>query len=345
MTDGWAQKVLLALLAGVTFEVGLPSNVFAQAWLPPKGEASLSISYGNVFVRDHTYANGDTFDDGHIRTITVGLSLSYGISDRFAFDFAVPYISSKYDGDDPHVALDGTTIDDGNYHGTFQDYQFALRFGALTKPFVLTPYVSAVIPSHHYRYFAHSGVGRNLRRYLVGFFAARRLDPLLENGYVQLRYSYAFVQKVLGISQAQSTADLSLGYFVTPALGVRGLLSYGYTHGGLSIGNNDDEFVARLCDPVLQCGPTDPSPYWQHHDQIGREVYLNAGAGLTYTLTDSIDVFATYFTALVNHGGHKISHGVSFGASFSFSPQRADEALVVRKVFPKTSPKLYAAIP
>jgi hypothetical protein len=337
MADGRAPKVLLAFLAGVTFEAGLPAHGFAQAWLPPKGEVSFSIGYGNVFVRDHTFANGDTFDDGHIRTITVGLSLSYGLSDRFAFDFAVPYVSSKYSGGDPHVALDGTTIDDGNYHGTFQDYQFALRFGALREPFLLTPYVAAVIPSHHYRYFAHSAVGHDLRKVLVGFFAARRLDPLLENGYVQLRYSYAFVQKVVGISQAQSTAELSLGYFVTSALGVRGLLSYGYTHGGLSLGNDEAEFEARFCDPVLRCDPTDPSPYWQHHDQIGREVYLNAGAGPTYRLTDSIDLFATYFTALVNRGGHKISHGLSFGVSFSFSPQQPDEKMrraLWGKVFP-----------
>ena len=304
MADGRA-KVLLALLAGVTFEAGLPAPAFAQAWLRPKGEATFFIGYGNVFVKNHTYANGNPFDDGHIRTITIGLGLSYAISDRFAFDFAVPYIFGKYDGDDPHVALDGTTIDNGNYHGAFQDYQFGLRFGALTEPFVLTPYVGVVIPSHDYRYFAHSAVGRDLRRFLIGFFAGRRLDPLLENGYVQLRYSYAFVQEVLGIFHDESTADLTLGYFLTPKLGVRGLLSYKYTHGGLSAGNSDAEFAALFCDPALppeeQCGPTDSSPYWQHHDQITHEVFLNAGAGLTYALTDSIDLFANYFTALANH--------------------------------------------
>ena len=339
MADKRVSRVPLLLLVGVTSQLALRAHGFAQAWVPPKGEASFSMGYGNVFVRDHTWANGDTFDVGHIRTSTVGLSLEYAISDRFTFDFAVPYIFSKYHGDGPHVALDGSSIDDGKYHGAFQDYQFALRFGALKKPFVLTPYVAADIPSHNYRYFAHAAVGRDLRRYLVGFFAARRLDPLLENGYVQLRYSYAFVEKVLGISHDQSTADLSLGYFVTPALGVRGLLSYGYTHGGLSLGSDGDEFVARFCDPVLQCGRTDPSPYWQHHDQIVHEVYLNAGVGLTYALTGSIDVFATYFTALANHGGHKISQGLSFGASWSFSPEQ-----VVRNVFRKRSPRLGPAI-
>ncbi len=256
----------------------------------------------------------------------------------------MPYVSSKYYatqsaifGNDAHVALDGTTIDDGTYHGTFQDYQFALRVGALTRPLVLTPYVAAVIPSHNYRYFAHSAVGRDLRRYLVGFFAARRLDPVLENGYVQLRYSYAFVEKVLGISLDQSTADLTLGYFVTPSLGARGFLSAGHSN-GVSVGNNNDEFAARFCDPVLQCGPTDPSPYWQHHDQIAREDNLAAGAGLTYALTGSVDVFANYFTTLVNRGGHKVSLGLSFGVSFSFFPEQA-----FRKFLPRRSSGLESA--
>jgi hypothetical protein len=282
------------------------------------------------------------------------MSLSYAISDRFAFDFSVPYIFSKYWGSTPHVALDGSTIDDGNFHHAFQDYQFALRFGALTEPFALAPYVGVVIPSHDYRYFAHSAVGKDLRKVLVGFFAGRRLNPLVENGYVQLRYSFAYVEQVLGIFQAQSTADLSVGYFVTPKLGVRVLLSYMYTHGGKWVGNNDGDFNRLFCDPSLppddQCGPNDPSPYWQHHDQIGRETYLNAGFGPTYSLTDSIDLFATFLTpALLNHGGHKIDHGLSFGVSFSFSSQEPDEEMRrapgYRKVFPERAPRLGPAIP
>jgi opacity protein-like surface antigen len=283
----------------------------AQAFLSPKGEASFSIGYGSVFIRDH-YLGSTTFDDGHIRSNTVGLGLDYAVSDRVSADFGVPYIFSKYMGSDPHVALDGSTLDTGSYHGELQDFRFGVRWLAFRVPFVLTPYVAAVVPSHDYRYFAHSAVGRGLRQYVLGFYAARRLDPVLENAYVQLRYSYAFVEKVIGISHDISSADLDLGYFLTSALGARGILSYGYTHGGIVI---PDGIVCNT-----DCGPTDSSPTWQHHDQIGHDVYLNAGLGLSYALTGSLDVTAIYFTSLYGENGHKINQGLSFGVSWSFSP-------------------------
>jgi hypothetical protein len=328
--------VLFILAASPIFA----ERVHAQAWLSPKGEASLSIGYGNVFIKGHLFGNGQTFDDGHMRTNTLSLNLDYAISDRFTFDFAVPYVSSKYYatrsayfGPDPHVAPDGTTIDDGQYHGTFQDFQFALRWGALTRPIVLTPYVAAIIPSRDYRYFAHSAAGRDLRQYLLGFFAARRLDPFLENGYVQFRYSYAFVEKVLGISHDLSSADLNLGYYLTPAIGVRGILSYGYTHGGLSIPDlttpaGNDEFVRRFCDPVLQCFPGDTTPAWVHHDQITHDVYLYAGAGVSYALTGAVDVYVNYFGSVMGQNGHKIRNGLGLGFTWNFAPSQ-----VIRQVF------------
>jgi len=320
------RRISKTLLALPILVVGLPAHGVAQAWLPPKGEASFSIGYGNVFVKDHTWSQGDTLDDGHMRSNTIGLSLEYGLSSQLAFEFAIPLVISKYYatesalyGWDGHVALDGTTIDDGNYHGAFQDFQFGLRWQAVKAPVVITPYVGAVIPSHGYRYFAHSAAGKGLHEYSAGFYAGRRLDPFLDDAYVQLRYSYAFVEKVIGISHDRSSADLQLGYFLTSSFGAQALLSYAYTHGGISA-KNIDEFNRLYCDPVLQCGPTDPTPTWQHHDQIGHSVYLDAGAGLTYALTGSTVVFANYFFDLVNYNGHMIRQGLSFGATWSFSP-------------------------
>jgi hypothetical protein len=319
---------LFALAAPALFA----ERAMAQAWLSPQGEASFSAGYGNVFIKDHLFGNGQTWDDGHMRSNTAAFDLEYAITSRLAFDFAVPYIATKYYatdtayfGPDPHIAPDGSTIDNGHYHGTFQDFQFALLYGALTGPFVLTPYVAGIVPSHNYRYFAHSAVGRDLHEVLLGFFAARRLDPLLENGYVQLRYSYSFVEKVLGISHNRSSGDLSLGYFLTPALGVRGILSFGYTHGGLSIPDlttpsGYDEFVKTFCDPVLQCGPGDTTPTWLHHDQITHDVFLNAGGGLTYSLTGAVDVYLTYVGGVMGQNGHKINNGLGFGFTWNFSP-------------------------
>jgi len=294
----------------------------AQAWLAPKGEASLSIGYGDVFVKDHLAGTGQTFEDGTMRSDTIGLGLDYAVTNRLSATVGLPFVMSKYDGDDPHIQLNGATLDNGNYHGTFTDLGLGVRYMALRDPLVVTPYVAAVIPTHSYTYFAHSAPGKDLHQYILGVFLARRLDPVLPNGYAQLRYSYAFVEEILGIPHNQSSADFNLGYFVTPSLSVRGVLTYLYTHGGLNI-----EDILNQCDPVLQCGPDDPTPVWQHHDQITHDVALNAGGGVGYSLTRSLDVSVNYFATLSGKNGHKINNGLSFGVSWSFSP-----AQVVRQM-------------
>ena len=317
---------LLVLALGAQFH----ERMEAQAWLSPQGEASVSIGYGSTFVKDHFAEFGVTFSDGHIRSHSIAIGLEYAITNRLSAGFAVPWITSKYlTGPGPpeepyalgpHVAPDGSTIDDGKYHGTFQDYAFALRWGAVTGQFALAPYVTLIVPSHDYRYFAHSAAGRDLREVLIGFFTARRLDELLEGSYVQLRYSYAFVEKVLGISHDQSSADLTAGYFLTPALSIRGILSYLYTHGGLPTPLDPDEWNKIYCDPVIQCGPGDPTPNWLHHDQIGHDVYLHAGGGIQYALTESVDVYATYFSTVTGASGHKIKDAWGLGFTWTFSP-------------------------
>src|SRR5207247_2093267 len=133
----------------------LAANAWAQAWLAPKGEASFSVGYGNIFMKYH-YFPIDTFDDGHMRSQTVGLNLDYALSDRVSIGIGIPYVAGKYMGTDPHIALDGTTIDDGQYHGTFTDLQPVLRWRATTGTLVFTPYVAALIPTHNYRFFAHT---------------------------------------------------------------------------------------------------------------------------------------------------------------------------------------------
>src|SRR5512143_684726 len=100
-----------------------PPAAWAQAWVPPRGEGAIGVGYQNFYVRDHLFGAGQRYDIGHIRTSNVALDLSYGITERLAFAFGLPYVSSKYEGTAPHV-LDGRTLDDGTYHGTFADYRF-----------------------------------------------------------------------------------------------------------------------------------------------------------------------------------------------------------------------------
>jgi opacity protein-like surface antigen len=335
---------LLGLVVALISVLLVSADARGQAWLPPKGEAFISLGYGNVFVTKHyTYmrvpgapaSDHTEVDLGHIRSQTVSADLGYAITDRFTVLFGLPFTEAKWYRScstcgSPHTLLNGQTLDDGDYHGTFQDYHAEAVYQVARNPVALTAFVGAVIPSHDYQYFAHAAVGRDLHEYLLGLNFGGRLDRVVPGAYVQARYSYAFVEKVFvetvgDIHHDRSNAALELGYFVTPSLGARFLASGFYTHGGLSLRSRADLHCAS--NPC-----TAADPIFLHHDQIEHASALSLGGGLSYALTGSMDVYASYLRTVMGHAGHKIDHGISFGASWGFSPIQ-----VVRRFFPTRS--------
>ena len=52
-----ASRLLCAVLS-------IPALVSGQAWLSPKGDGTVALSYQNMFVSDHVYENGDAHDIG-----------------------------------------------------------------------------------------------------------------------------------------------------------------------------------------------------------------------------------------------------------------------------------------
>lgn len=317
MIDRWLSKRLLRALACVSTVLGPASSSFAQAWTPPKGEATLELNYENYYVRDHLFHHGEAAELGEIRTNVLLFDLTYAVTDRLAATASLPYVYSRYDGKSPH----SLPADNGDYHGTFADYRLDLRYLVLRDPAVLTPFVAAIIPSHHYVTFAHSAVSVGLREYLVGVNLGRRLDPILPDAFAQARVSYAFVERVLGISHDRNNFDLELGYFVTSSLALNASGSYQRTHGGIDfplVGT--PEFKAFV-----------NSPYWPVHDSVARAEYMNVGGGLTYALTGSVDVSASYVTMIWGKNLHKISPGLVFGFNYGFSPQQAIRRFFSRK--------------
>jgi hypothetical protein len=318
---------LLTIAAGLLCVLTFATDLLAQAWLPPKGEGSVAFSYGNTFIRDHLGLDGTPRDSGHMRTNALTMSVGYGVTDRLALSVDLPYVVSKYWGANPHRKVAGGAdpppnwhfIDDGDYHGTFADYRIDLRFQVLRGQAVLTPFAAAIIPSHSYTYFAHSAAGRHVREYLLGASFGEVLDPLVPNTYVQARYSYAFAERILGVHHDRSNVDLALGYFLTPSLDVRAIGSLGYSHGGIELFGSDTPEGQALRRSI----------YWPHHDQIGRERYVNVAGGVGYTLTGTVDVYASYVTTVWGENGHKIKNGINVGFALGFSP-----AQVVRRLFP-----------
>jgi hypothetical protein len=315
-----------SLLAFGLLVVGLfcASRAHAQAWLPPQGEAWISAGYGNSFFSKHYLGVVDytgTEDVGHIRSNSIGMALGYGVTDRFELSVAIPYIISKYWAPPPvpNTAHPFSNVDDGNYHGTFQDFRFGASYQVVNNgTLALSPFFTAVVPSHDYVYFGHAAAGKDLHQYLLGFALGGRLDRLVPGAYAQVVYDYAFVEKVLGYNINRSDFGVEAGYFLTPSLSARFIGVGYYMHGGI-----------EYHSPVDLLSPNPPyiTDLFIHHDQIGRSSEVSLGGGLSYVLSGSTEVYASYIRSVYGRDAHKIDNGISFGFTFSFSP-----AQVIRRV-------------
>lgn len=344
----WIPPALLLAVAGLAD----PRPACAQAWLPPKGTASLTLGY--QFYRSTDLSStrtGDRFYDGHIRQHGLVAYLSYGITDRLTASVGLPpYFLASYDGPDPHtwpvlegdsIARDagGTalflppTLDDGAYHGSFQDLRGELSFMALEGSWVVTPFVGFSTPSHAYEFHAQTAVGRRLWDLRLGANVGRRLDPFLPDAYFHGRYAFAYRQKTEDLRFNYSFVDLELGYFVTPSLSLRVLASFQLAHDGLK----DEDFpydeprtdgyslsqwvYLSSEDAAVRSQPG--LPVMLHHDQMMYTKTYNFGLGASLAVTPGLDLSAQVFKTLRARGGRPTDLAVSFWATITLSRLRS----------------------
>jgi outer membrane receptor protein involved in Fe transport len=137
-----------------------------------------------------------------------------------------------------------------------------------------------------------------LNEFAVGFWTGTALADWLPGSYVQLRYSYAFVQRVAGISHNHSNVDLETGYFLTPQWLVQASGSWQWTHGGIDI-------------PVP---PT--SPLFPYHDQLADAEFFNLSGGLVWFASARTSVFFNYTQSLRGSDAHKVDQSVTLGLGY-----------------------------
>jgi hypothetical protein len=229
------------------------------------------------------------------------LDVDYSLTGNLAVRVAVPYIVGKYYGPRPHQI----PIDDGTYHSTFQDFTTDVRYNLSKHHVVLTPFFRVVVPSNSYPYFAHSAAGRDQREIHLGTNIGRRLNPLLPKAYLQAQYSYAFVERVLGIAPNRSNIEYQLGYFVTPRFSLLGTGQWTYTHSGLDF--NYAIFHVGLV-----------GEQWIHHDQIGKSSLLDLGGGASFAVAPSWQMFLTVARSINGRNGHLHAAVVTIGMSRTF---------------------------
>ena len=272
---------------------------YAQAWLPSSGDGQLTITYENLYVRDHFDYTGKRFDAGPIRTNTVITTFEYGVTNKLTLDADITHVTSKYEGfvgPVPHGPPDT-----GFYHPTFQDARIGIRYGVFTRRLLVTPFVAAVIPTHHYETRGHTAVGRDLRELQMGINVGRDLEDIIPRTYFQARYSYAFVQNVRQFGLNRSNADWEFGYFLKPRLSLRFTGAWQHTHSGLRY-------------PLDQ----DIPDFHELHDRAAKSEFMRFGGGLTVSVTKYFDLHADVGNTYRGRTTHR-ARGLSIGISWRFS--------------------------
>ncbi len=263
----------------------------AQAWVLPQGEGLVGFTYQTIDNTGHRRTNGFLVPRGRSKDMSLYLEAEYAFTGRFSVLAGIPFVFAKYtDANPPPPPIPFLPNDQCRcWQSGWQDFGVTARYnlvGGVDGAFALTSSVSLGAPSHDYNFRGESALGRDLREERIAIDAGQRLDAISRNLTVQGNYSYAFVEKVMGISTNRSNAGLEGDYLVRRRLVVRGQVLWQRTHGGLRFGSPPP------ADLVFPGQVNTPELLYQH-DRLLRDNYWHAGGGVAYSFP-RFDLFATY---------------------------------------------------
>jgi hypothetical protein len=253
-----------------------------------KGHGAISIAYVGSLSKG-LRINQDTIAPvGNVHSRAIALDLDYYFADDWSAHIGIPYVSNRYDGGAPHCPTtvpvqcanrpplspphpESRFLDDGRYHGTFQNWTFGAAYHANIDDYLLSPSITAIVPSHDYTFFANAAVAQRIWEVEVATTLAHQFD--FSNLYYRIGYGYVFTEKTLTTDVSHHKVNLELGYFVNERFSVR----------GFGIGRVGHGYAAGHLIP-LTAGQT--NELWYHHDQISEHNYFSFGAGFDYDLAD-----------------------------------------------------------
>lgn len=307
-----ASEIML-LLAATCFAHGEepPTALDSSNEQPAQGHGSFSIGFQNTYIHGLRIDNDTVLNSGNGRNREVQLDLEYFVADRWSLRAGIPYVSNVFRGyphcptfeppecrSIPHLNPqhpESRFQESGVYHGAWQDWDLGLAYHtSVGGDYLLTPSLTAYVPSHDYTFFSDAAPGQ-------GFW---RLEGALElahwfqfsNWFYRARYAYVYTEEVFNTRLNHHRADLELGYFINEALSVRG-----FTTGKKGQGYTLQELAPLLANRT--------SEYWYRHDQIVVHDYADIGAGLDYRFAGQY----TFSTAV-----HKLIWGLSVN-NFKYS--------------------------
>jgi hypothetical protein len=289
--------------------VGAAPPAWAQAWVPPAGVGSVTVAAQTIDNTGHTDTDGLFLLAGRSVNTRIDIEADYAFTDRLSLSAGLPFMFAKYVDPNPvpspipFVPRDECRC----WQSGWQDFGFTARYNVVNGDFALTPSVTVGVPSHDYEFRGEAVVGHRLKEMRITVDAGQRLNAISPKLYVQGRYSYAFVERVLDIPNNRSNGTVEGGFLITRRLAARGLLFWQRVHGGLRLGGSESSALPFPGDVNT------PERMFQH-DRLLRDNNWRLGAGITYSMP-RMDVFASYVEFVRgtdSHAGRAFTTGVSW---------------------------------
>jgi hypothetical protein len=283
------------------FDIWYATALRAQAWVPDRGEGTLSLTYQNYDVAGHFDVQGHENTNGGTYSHALVTEVDYGVLDRVGLIVSLPFIASKYTGPPSYFVGPYEThpgpLDDRKYHAAFQDLRVEVRRLWWAGPVPVAPFVGASFPTHDYETIGEAVPGRHRRDLQVGANAGLDLDRFLPGSYVHARYAYGTMERINNLPFTRSNIDVEAGFAAVPRVLVRGLAAWQVRHKGPSL----NQLAAD----------------WVNHDQFIAPSYLNLGGGASLLMTRSTDVYALWVvTVSGSNGAHRartLAIGITLG--------------------------------
>jgi hypothetical protein len=267
------------------------------------------VSLALQAIRVSQFNNGQRdVDIGSLKTGSAYVDFEYAVSSRWTVKLGLPYIRKSYNGPARHDPLtldpprpEVAYLDDGHYHGSLQDFLVGARYLLSGGPFIVEPFVYALVPSHGYPHFAQAAVGQNLSKVEMGVEATHFFP--FSDWYCQGSVSYTVAEETLGVSINHFRLNGELGYFFAANFSVHAFFNGKHGRG----------------DDGTQFPPSQRSDErWYQHDRTSRHDYLNVGVGADWYFNDRYQLFGSVLSSVWGKTVHLVDWAGTVGMTRYF---------------------------
>jgi hypothetical protein len=275
---------------------------------------SIRLEYQYSRASQYRTDDGTALPVGDNDTHVLVLSGVWSINEKWKVYASLPYVQKRHEAGTfgvhdwrvdfvDYTPPDLRVVDDGDYHGGFQDFTAGVQYLAFDGPaFSLSPYLSYGVPTTDYPIYGSAIRGRGLNELHLG--VSMRFLPYFSDWLFEAEIAYAISEKVLGVDLNYWRTYFSASYYLTPRFLPR-------------------IFVITRNAPNANEYFEDIAPYYDseigwRHDQTLHHNFINGGLGFDYIVNERYTLSATYYQTLDAQDLFELDFAFSFGLTRRF---------------------------